>query len=99
MTPNSGVPEQAIFSIINNLIIAMIIMIIPIIHTIMMVMIMMLISMMIIRQSITMLGRKQSLVGEHNLVTADYLEEVRDVDDDDDDDDDDDKDDCCVDCD
>ena len=23
-----------------------------------------------------MLGRKQSLVGEHNLVTADYLEEV-----------------------
>ena len=31
----------------------------------------------ITRQSITMLGRKQSLVGEHNLVTADYLEEVR----------------------
>ena len=29
-----------------------------------------------LRQSITMLGRKQSLVGEHNLVTADYLEEV-----------------------
>ena len=83
----------------------MIIMIIPIIHTIMMVMIMMLISMMIIRQSITMLGRKQSLVGEHNLVTADYLEEVHhvdvdDVDDDDhEDDNDDDKDNCCVDCD
>ena len=28
-----------------------------------------------------MLGRKQSLVGEHNLVTADYLEEVDDDDD------------------
>ena len=41
--------------------------------------------MMMTRQSITMLGRKQSLVGEHNLVTADYLEEVGDEDDDDDD--------------
>ena len=39
--------------------------------------------MIMVRQSITMLGRKQSLVGEHNLVTADYLEEVGDDDDDD----------------
>ena len=28
------------------------------------------------RQSITMLGRKQSIVGEHNPATAEYLEEV-----------------------
>ena len=53
----------------------MIIVIIPILDTIMM-----LIGMMMTRQSITMLGRKQSLVGEHNLVTADYLEEVDDHD-------------------
>ena len=70
----------------------MIIVIIPILDTIMM-----LIGMMMTRQSITMLGRKQSLVGEHNLVTADYLEEVDDhdgdnVNDDDIDDDDNDND-------
>ena len=28
------------------------------------------------RQSITMLGRKQSIVGEHSMVTNDMLEEV-----------------------
>ena len=57
-----------ISSIITNLIIAMI--------TVIILIIMMLMGMLMSRQSITMLGRKQSLVGEHNLVTADYLEEV-----------------------